>query len=384
MALFLHGPALADELSGEVPKTEAASSKGGETETPPNEGGTRATEEAELDQPILSDRAELDRIIELYMSGDYQTCSSELSRLLDPESERKFEDRVIIEKGRLYFASCALLDGHRTKSRRALRAALEENPLMPSPDSLTFPPPVVSLFLEVRDEVQQLIAEREKEQLLQLRRENELARRRAEQREYRERLLEKLAREESIVRKNSRPLATVPFGVGQFQNGHEEVGALFLVSETLLLGTAVTSGIILADLTSKAAQGIVTDQERYNNQKHTAYRTLTWSSWAFVGVAALGILDAHLRFEPERRLSSRPRQLPPEIDIPPEPDAGDAPFQGEPSSEPTEDESANDGVPREDEEFRVDGQESRSSDFRVSPSLGLGPGGAQLFLFGTF
>src|SRR5690606_17697043 len=164
------------------------------------------------------------------------------------ESERKFEDRGIIEKGPLYFASCALLDGHRTKSRRALRAALEENPLMPSPDSLTFPPPVVSLFLEVRDEVQQLIAEREKEQLLQLRRENELARRRAEQREYRERLLEKLAREESVVRQSSRPLATVPFGVGQFQNGHEEVGALFLVSETLLLGTAVPSGIILADL----------------------------------------------------------------------------------------------------------------------------------------
>lgn len=90
---------------------------------------------------------------------------------------------------------------------------------------------------------------------MRLRRENELARRRAEQREYREQQLEKLAREESLVASNSRYIATIPFGVGQFQNGDEAVGALFLVSETLLLATATTSGLILEHLTSEAAKG---------------------------------------------------------------------------------------------------------------------------------
>lgn len=294
----------------------------------------------------LSDRAELEQIIELYMAGQYADCSSQLADFLNPKGKSPFKETRVIEQGRLYYASCTLLQGRRDVARRALRSALEENPLMHSPDSLTFPPPVVSLFLEVRDEVQQLITESEKEQVVRLRRENELARRRAEQREYREREFEKLARKEFVVAKNSRYLAAIPFGVGQFQNGNNVLGGAFLAGESLLLVTAVSSGLILADLTSKVAVGI--EVEPYNRRTRTAYDTLTWSSWALLGTAALGILEAQLSFKPERRLEERKRTLPRELDVPPEP-------------------------PRTQED-----------DVEFEPSVGLAPSGVILGVNGSF
>jgi hypothetical protein len=261
--------------------------------------------------PRQGDRAELDRIIELYMAGAYKLCSAQLYRLLDRGNPDAFKDPAVVETGRLYFASCSLLDGHRDEARRALRMALEENPLMRSPDSLTFPPPVVSLFLEVRDEVQQLIADREKEQVLELRRENERARRESELREYREQELLKLAREESVIAVNSRVVASVPFGLGQYQNGDTTLGTVVLVTEGLLLGTALTSAIVLEQLTRKNGEDI--EPNRYNDQTLAAYRTMTWSTWALLGACALGITEAHLSFQKERRIGTRRRPLPSDL-----------------------------------------------------------------------
>jgi hypothetical protein len=289
-------------------------------------GGSKATPKPATEQtapvqqglssttPRLGDLAELNRIVELYMAGGYERCSAELRALLDESAPQSFQDPEVIERGRLYFASCRLLEGNHEEARTALRAALQENPLMRSPDSLTFPPPVVSLFLEVRDEVQQLIADREKEQVLQLRRDNERARREAERREYRERQLEQLATQEVVIAKNSRLVASIPFGVGQFQNGSDTLGTVVLVSEGLLLATAFTSAMILEGLTSDAKRepGEI-NTDRYNQQTDAAYDTMTWSSWALLGTCALGILEAHLNFQPERRLELRHRPLPADL-----------------------------------------------------------------------
>lgn len=332
----------------EVPDgSEPPSSDFDDSSSNAKERRNRAAPNTETEEDVrLSDPAELEQIIELYMAGQYADCSNQLAAFLDPKGKSPFKETRVIEQGRLYYASCTLMQGRRDVARKALRSALEENPLMQSPDSLTFPPPVVSLFLEVRDEVQQLITDSEKELVVQLRRENELARRRAEQREYRERELEKLARTEFVVAKNSRYIAAIPFGVGQFQNGNKVLGGVLLAGESLLLVTAVSSGLILADLTSKVAPGI--EVETYTRQTNTAYDTLTWSSWALLGTAALGILEAQLRFKPERKLEERKRALPPELEMPPE-------------------------SPRPQE-----------SDVEFEPSVGFAPGGALLGVSGTF
>lgn len=265
----------------------------------------------------VSDRGELDRIIEVYLAGRYEPCARELGEFLDPVNPQRFTDDAVIERGRLYFASCSLLQGDHESARAALRSALEQNPLMQSPDSLTFPPPVVSLFLEVRDEVQELIAEREKQQVVELRRENERARRAAEQRLRREQQLEKMAREERVIVRNSRALAAVPFGVGQFQNGSETLGYTFLVSESLLTATVIGASYVIGFNNHKMNQeSSDTSLSDYQKNTGTARTVLKISGWSLLGVAALGVIEAQLNYKPERLVEVRERKLPPEFDRP--------------------------------------------------------------------
>jgi len=268
----------------------------------------------------LSDLAELDRVIELYMAGQYQQCTAELEGLLDTENSERFVDPSVLERGRLYFSTCALMLGERDSARLELKAALEENPLMPSPDSLTFPPPLVSLFLEVRDEVQQLIAEREREQVLRLRRENEEARRKVEERRRREEQLEKLASEETVVRRNSRVVAALPLGAGQFQNGNIALGTIFLVGQSVGLVTSLTTLAILESMQPGDSL------DRYNKQTNTLYDTMKWSLYGALALYAASIIEAQITFKPETKLMSRKRKLPPELSS--EPDSSRSSLSG--------------------------------------------------------
>lgn len=303
------------------------------------------------EEPRLSDAAELDRVIELYMAGEYAACTRHLSVLLDPESTSRFRDPVVVERGHLYFASCALLAGERDRAKQALVLALKEDPLMASPDSLTFPPPLVSLFLEARDEVQQLISKREQEQLIELQKKAAEAEAQAIARRQREVELRRLAEQEVVVERNSRWVASLPFGAGQFQAGKTELGALFLVTQTLALGTMAVSGLIYADLGAQAASGVELDKENYVAARDLSYGVFAASSWTMLGLVAVGVLEAHLTFEPERVVGTRLRSLPPEL---------------------TEELS---GAPR---------SPARAAAFAISPTIAPLPGGACFGASGRF
>ena len=176
----------------------------------------------------------------------------------------------------------------------------------------------MSLFLEVRDEVQELIAEREKEQVFELRRENERARRLAEARLRREQQLEKMAREEVVIAKNSRWLAAIPLGVGQFQNGQTALGTLFLVTEGLLGATVIGSAYVMKINNHRVEDPSVrkADFDVYNSNMETARTVMTVSGWSLVGVMALGIAEAQFNYQPERVIGVRERKLPPELERP--------------------------------------------------------------------
>lgn len=238
-----------------------------------------------------------------------------------------FSDARVRERGRLYFASCAVLSGRSEPARVALRAALEANPLMSPPDSLTFPPPVLALFFEVREEVQSLIAKEEQEQVARLQRENEEARRRAAERDQREKELLRLASEQPIMSKSSRFVASIPFGAGQYQNGNESLGHVFLISEAALTGVAIISTGVLLSLYS---QTVSTPQYRVgvpeaDYGKFVAANTaLTISALGTLTLAGLGILEAHMSFEDERQIGVRKRPLPKGLATP---SAADPPAQ---------------------------------------------------------
>lgn len=271
------------------------------------------SEELEGGEPLpqeshLSDRAELDRVIDIYHSGQYEACVVELERRLASESEVRFTDVLVIEKGQLYLASCALLAGEQKRAREVLVIALERNPMMAPPDSLTFPPPVVTLFLEVRDQIQGLISAREQQEI---RRQKEASRRSREleaARRAREKKLIELASQETLVAPNRRIVAFLPFGAGQYQNGQSGLGDFFLVTELGLGVIAVSSGLILTNLYQSGLEQ--PPGEADNSRFEAAHAVLTVSTWALVGVTAIGILEANLSYKPFRVVGTRKRALP--------------------------------------------------------------------------
>jgi len=270
----------------------------------------RAQTETPTSDRALSDSAELDRVVELYLSGQYERCADVLGPLLQPNESGAFVEPRVVEKGRLYLSSCALLSGHAEQARSALRAALEVNPLMPPPDSLTFPPPLLALFLEVREEVQSLISREEQEQVARLMRENAEARQRAVERALREKQLLELAIEQPIVVQSSRFVASLPFGAGQYQNGDATLGHTLLVSEVLLAATAATSAAILLDFYSQTG-GTINSADK--GKFEAAFTVMTISTYALLGTIGLGILEANLNFQEERRVGTKKRELPPTL-----------------------------------------------------------------------
>jgi hypothetical protein len=264
----------------------------------------------------LSDEAELSRVAGLYEAGKYRECSSELERLLDPTGHTLLRQSAMVENARVYWAACLLGAGESEAADAPLRAAIHENPQMKPPDSLVFPQPVIERFLKVRDSLINEIRAAEQARIL-------LAQAEARQRQQalardrdRMRALEILAEQETIVFKNRRSLALVPFGVGWFQNREPGLGYTLLAGEVLLGSLSLTAIIVQSRLATQAENlrrtGSTVDEERQQQNQRTWSAVKTGSFWAFAALAIGGVVQAQLDFVPEfREVRSRP--LPPAL-----------------------------------------------------------------------
>jgi hypothetical protein len=242
----------------------------------------------------------------------YEECSARLGLLLSPKSTRPLKDPNIVETARIYHATCLIGLDKAALADEPLRAAIRTNPQMRAPDSLVFPQKVVDRFLKVREELYSELRAAERAQIDKARREAREKQRQDSEEWARMLQLERLARQEVVVTKNRRWIAAVPFGAGQFQNGDNALGWVFLGTEAALGITALTSLAVFSHLQSEVdrilarrldvASGV---QDRLNDW-HLA---LTLSSYGFIGAAALGILQAQLAYVPEVRVV-RERKLP--------------------------------------------------------------------------
>jgi hypothetical protein len=282
------------------------------TKPAPAKPGAKPTEPAKPDAK-LSEEAQLSRVVGLYEAAKYRECGGELERLLDPTGRAPLRQAAIVENARVYWAACLLGAGDAEGAEAPLRAAIHENPQMKAPDSLVFPQPVVDLFLKVRDSLVSEIRAAEQTRIKQAQAE---ARKRQEvlaRERDRLRLLEVLARQETQVVRNSRMLAMVPFGVGQFQNRQPNLGYSLLISEALLGSLCYTSIVIQSKLTTRAyetrAQGQEVNEERQRANMETWGFVKRVSFWSFAALAVGGVVQAQLEFVPEFR-ETRTRPLP--------------------------------------------------------------------------
>jgi hypothetical protein len=254
----------------------------------------------------LSDEAKLATVVSLYEAGKYSECAAGLVKLLAPDAEQRLRDPGIVGTARIYHAACLIGSGSPEAADEPLRQAIRSNMQMRPPDSLVFPPPVIERFLRVRQSLYDEIKQAEEERVEQARKasEQQAARERAERARVLE--LERLAARETLVVRNRRAIAMVPFGVGQFQNGEEGLGWVFLTSEVALAATALTSLGMQSYLQVEADRLKNPDNDSVLRTWHSL---LVVSSYGLLGVAAAGIVQAQIAFVPEVR-EERSRSLP--------------------------------------------------------------------------
>lgn len=258
--------------------------------------------------------AALERARSSYQAGRYDDCVKEYAELLEHEDELTELPAATIEQARTYFAACLLANGNQSDADQQLRAALTANPLMASPDPVVFPDQVRDLFFKVKadflDDIQRVQDEKIAAARLEAEKRAELVR----QEQLRVARLESMVASETLVHQNHRWIASVPFGVGQFQNGDDVWGALFLGSELLALGTAVFAVSSELGIHSQANGGRnVATADSYNQPLSQLRPAGVLGSAAFVFLATVGILEAHINFVPERPVGRRPRPLPKEL-----------------------------------------------------------------------
>jgi len=243
-----------------------------------------------------------------YESARYVPCVDAFTRLLEHAERLQLKERGT---ARVYLAACLIASGRTEDARQQFRQAILEDRQLEPPDPVVFPPTVVDVFVQVRSSLMDALERQQEEELERGRRDAE-ARVRAEQRErWRVAELERLAALETVVRRNDRWMAWLPFGLGQFQNEDNTLGRIFLTSEAALSITALTATSIELGLHSRAQGGRAPLDSRDLTNKVRAARQVSTVAWVtLVGVAAAGIVEANLAYRGEIQVGQRRRALP--------------------------------------------------------------------------
>lgn len=263
----------------------------------------RAQQAAELDVSAGLERARI-----YYESAKYSACVDAYSRLLERAEAMRPKERA---SARTYLAACLIASKRVEDARQQFRQAILEDRQLEPPDPVVFPQAVVDVFVQVRSTLMDDLRRQQEEEYL--RNAEALAARRklAEQERQRVAELERLAATETLIRKNERWMAWVPFGMGQFHNDDPILGWVFLSSEVALAGTAITATSIELGLHSRAEGGRAPLDANDLTSKVRAARQVGTVAWlSLIGVAIAGIVEANLSYVSELPAGQRPRPLP--------------------------------------------------------------------------
>jgi tetratricopeptide (TPR) repeat protein len=250
-----------------------------------------------LPQPARADDlADFERARASYDAQRYAEAVQKLELLVGGETPR-LATRAIVLEARKYLGASYLFVARRADAERQFALLLSEDPQYQI-DPTTFPAEVREVFASVRTRL-----EREARALADARDREEAARRAEEaERLIRDRArlerLRELALTETIVEENSRWIAAIPFGIGQFQNGQSGLGIAFAVTEGVLGATALTMKILHDTLPSPSGYPSNLDIPAVRRLEAAYAITNYLAMSALAVVAIIGIVDAQLRFVP--------------------------------------------------------------------------------------
>lgn len=261
-------------------------------------------------------RADFEKARAAFLARNWADAEDKLRALLDPKSGLK--ERSIISQSRMYLGAALLQQGKKDEAKDAFEKLVLDDPTF-EPDPLGYPGPAIDMFIDVRSSLleQIKIAQQNAARLAAEKKAAEEAEK-AAQREWLEKVKAQ-AGEEKITVKHSRLVASLPFGVGQFQNGQPVLGWIFLGTEVAAIaGTAITFGMhyYARDRENDTAGGTHQLSKQWHERAEDIYYVNWGFAFGFAGLAAVGILQAHVAFTSEAA-EKKTRDLPPLAPQPP-------------------------------------------------------------------
>ena len=228
-----------------------------------------------------------------YEAGEYETAVARFEQLRAAAPK----NRGLVEELHKLLGVSYLFLGNTAKAEENFLELLSDDPTF-ALDPLVFPIDVVDFFAEVKGRHAERL-----DALAEARAAEEESKKRAEE-EKRLFEVERLKRNVYVGREIERrsPLvAVLPFGAGQFQNGHKVKGGLLLGSEILLATAAITTFVLHEQLRGKAAEPIASKAERDRYERLEAgYRISNTACVATLGaVIIVGVIDSLLYFQKE-------------------------------------------------------------------------------------
>ncbi len=240
-----------------------------------------------------------------YDRQSYAKAARELESLVGGVVPRARNPVVRLE-ARKYLGATYLFLGDEVAAREQFRLLLEEDDEYDI-DPVAFPEAVVQTFQQVKSQVE---TERAREKALEATRQAQERTDEVEQlimQQQRIAALEELAGSETVERVNSRWIAALPFGVGQFQNQNRRLGIMFAVMESAFLAASIATFVGHNSLRNENPNP---DEVGRAERVERALRIGNWVSvGGLVSFYVAGVIEAEVRFKPVIR-STRKRDLP--------------------------------------------------------------------------
>lgn len=249
--------------------------------------------------------ADFDAASVAYREQRYPVAASAFEAIIATAANNPTDQAIALE-ARKYLAACYLFLERPADTDRQFERLLEADPTYRI-DPAVFPSEFVERFENVRRRID---AARLAELEAQLDgAQAEIARQRAvlELDVDRYRSLYDFASSSLVVRRNSRLVAVLPFGIGQFQNGARRRGRWFAITEGIAL-----AGYVGGYIWRRAIEDEIPalDQQSNWQRQMTGSLVLNWSSGiTFLTLAVAGAIEAEANFVPTMQ-TSRPREVP--------------------------------------------------------------------------
>ena len=247
----------------------------------------------------------------VYLAREYREAEARFRAMLDARTG-SLRTPSLRDDGHTYLGATLLALGRKDEALEQFKEVLLHNSEY-QPDPLTFPTDVLDAFSDARKKYKsEILAEKERKAREERERKEREEREKERQRRYLA-AIEAQASEEIVTDRRNRWLAFVPFGVGQFQNGHKTLGFVFLGAEAALVaGTIVTFAInrfaYVDRERERNAQNDFAAQQYQDRMNATAWTN--YFLWGALGATAIaGVIQANVAFVPET-VTKKPRPLP--------------------------------------------------------------------------